>query len=171
MSRNCAQCLKIWNQNFTSKNFHKPHVSTVVSFPVPIPNFSILHVWRAWGWGVWWKCSPENYFRNRVAQSQWTLSIRREDPTKTWTRISVAIANLGVRCCLCALLLLLLPEEVDADLRHEGFKHVTERELLRVEGGPRARVDRLGEGRETSKNRRRQRFGPLLSTKERRFLM
>ena len=60
---------------------------------------------------------------------------------------------------------------VDADLWHEGFKHVTKREFLRIEGGPRARVDRLGEGRETSKDRRRQRLGPLLLIKERRFLM
>ena len=86
-------------------------------------------------------------------------------------QFSVAIANLAIRCCLYVLLLLLLPEMVDTDLRHEGFKHMTKRELLRVEGGPRARVDRLGEGRETSKDWRRQRLGPLLSTKEKQFLM
>lgn len=55
------------------------------------------------------------------------------------------------------------PEKVEADLRNKRLKGVTKRQLFRVERRPRARVDRLGVGRQSGKDGRREGFGALLS--------
>ena len=57
--------------------------------------------------------------------------------------------------------LLLLPELVETDLWHQGFKVVSEG-LLRVESGPGAGVDCLGEGRNPRQQLGRQRLGAFL---------
>ena len=62
--------------------------------------------------------------------------------------------------------LLLVPELVEADLWHQGFKVVSEG-LPRVEGGPGAGVDCLGEGGDPRQQLGRQRLGAFLGWGER----
>lgn len=57
--------------------------------------------------------------------------------------------------------LLLVPELMEADLWHQRFKVVSKR-LLRVEGGPGAGVDCLGEGGDPCQQLGRQRLGAFL---------
>ena len=63
-------------------------------------------------------------------------------------------------------ILLLVPELVKADLWHQGFKVVSEG-LLRVESGPGAGVDCLGEGGDSRQQLGRQRLGTFLGWGER----
>ena len=57
--------------------------------------------------------------------------------------------------------LLLVPELMEADLWHQRFKVVSKR-LFRVEGGPGAGVDCLGEGGDPRQQLGRQRLGAFL---------